>query len=252
MKYSITEIKGLARENLLGKFPLPIGVFLLSQVIILLINSPFQRMIRNGTEQLLITPVLIALVGEIIVMLIGILFGAGLSKIHLNIARRKPASIKDFVFPFQNHPDKYMGYGMLILVICMACTFPGSVCLGVGAAINSIPLAAAGIILMIVGAVIAFILTLGFSLTSYMLLDDPYGTKVIPAMKKSWQYMKGKKGRLFLLYLSFIGLYILGILSFGLGFLWIQQYVLQSQVIFYLKVCADNMEYHNVLNGTQE
>ena len=252
MRQKIIEIKGLSRENLLGKFPLPIATYLLMIVIISLISSPFQRMMQNGATDLNITHMMIGLVGEIIVFLIAILFGAGLTKIHLNIARHQEPSLKDFVYPFKNHPDKFMGFGVLMALIGVACSIPGSVCLGIGAAITLVPLVIAGIVLLIIGVILVIILMLGFSLTTYILLDDPYGTKVIPAMKQSWQYMKKRKGTLFLLGLSFIGLFIIGILSFGIGMLWIEQYYLQSSVVFYLKVKEEHMEYRSILEDGEE
>lgn len=252
MKYKISEIKGLSRENLLGNYSLPIGVFLITEIVIALISSPFQRMLQNGTDQLNPSQILIGIVGEIIVLMIAILFGAGLAKVHLNIARRKPATMQDFIYPFKNHPDKFMGFGILLILISAACSLPGSICLGISAVTMNIPVLTAGIILLCIGIIFALVLSLGFSLTTYMLLDDPYDTKVIPAMKKSWHYMKGRKKNLFLLYLSFIGLLLLGILSFGIGLLWIEQYYLQSQIVFYLKTTADHMEYHEILGNSAQ
>lgn len=252
MRQRIIEIKGLSRENLLGKYPLPIAVYLLMIVIVSLISSPFQRMMQNGATDLNITYMMIGLVGEIIVLLIAILFSAGLCKIHLNIARRQEPSLKDFVYPLKNHPDKFMGFGILIVLISVACSIPGSICLGIGAALTSVPLLIAGIALLVIGVILVIIIMLGFGLTTYILLDDPYGTKVIQAMKQSWQYMKKRKGTLFILYLSFIGLFLLGILSFGIGLLWIEQYYLQSSVVFYLKVKEEHMEYRSILEDGQE
>ena len=252
MRQKIIEIKGLSRENLLGKFPLPIAIYLLIIVIVSLISSPFQRMMENGATDLNITHMLIGLVGEIIVILIAVLFSAGLCKIHLSIARRQEPSLNDFLFPLKNHPDKFMGFGVLIVLISVACSIPGSICLGIGAALTSIPLLIAGIALLIIGVILVIIIMLGFGLTTYILLDDPYDMKVIPAMKQSWQYMKKRKGTLFVLYLSFIGLFFIGILSFGIGLLWIEQYYLQSSVVFYLKVKEEHMEYRSILEDGQE
>ena len=258
MNFKISEIKGLSRENMLGKFTLPIAVFLLSEVIVMLVTSPFQTMLYRATENTDVRQILIAAVGEFIIMLIAILFGAGLTQIHLNIARRKPATFKDFAYPFQNHPDKFMGFGLLMVLISAACSLPGSICLGIGSALSDgvknattyMPLIIVGFVLLVIGIILAIIFAFGFALTTFILLDDPYDTRVIGAMKQSWKYMKGRKRKLFLLSLSFIGLFCLGILSFGLGFLWIEQYYLQSQTVFYLKVRAEHMEYHEILNGT--
>jgi len=45
--------------------------------------------------------------------------------------------------------------------------------------------------------------------------------------------MKGKKGKLFLLDLSFIGWFLLCILTLGIGLLWLYPYILTSRAAFY-------------------
>ncbi len=252
MRQKIIEIKGTSRENLLGKFPLPIALYLLMIFIISLISSPFQRMVQNAAMDMSVTHMLIGLLGEIIVLLIAILFGAGFAQVHLNIGRRKEATLQDFFYPFKNHPDKFMGFGVLMALIGVACSLPGSICLGIVAVTQSNALAIAGIILLVVGVILMIIIALGFALTTYILLDDPYGTKVIQAMKQSWKYMKKRKGTLFVLYLSFIGIFLIGILSFGIGLLWVEQYVEQSLIVFYLKVREEHMEYRAILEGGTE
>ena len=74
---------------------------------------------------------------------------------------------------------------------------------------------------------------LGLSQCIYLLLDH-HELKVTDAMRTSLRYMKGNKWRLFKLYLSFIGWFLLGLLTFGIGYLWIEPYFSQSLIQFYL------------------
>ena len=46
--------------------------------------------------------------------------------------------------------------------------------------------------------------------------------------------MKGHKGRLFYIGLSFIPLKLLAILSLGIGFLWVYPYQYMTQTLFFL------------------
>lgn len=62
-------------------------------------------------------------------------------------------------------------------------------------------------------------------------LDHPQ-MKARESLKISRQIMKGNKGRLFYIYLSFIGLQILCLLSLGIGSLWVYPYQSQTLVIF--------------------
>lgn len=72
----------------------------------------------------------------------------------------------------------------------------------------------------------------------YLLLDHPQ-MKARESLKISRQIMKGSKGRLFYIYLSFIGLQILCLLSLGIGSLWVYPYQSQTLVIFYLDVVGE-------------
>lgn len=57
-------------------------------------------------------------------------------------------------------------------------------------------------------------------------------------LSKTFKFSKGKKFDLFLFYLSFAGWYLLGILSLGIGFIWIMPYI-RIATKFYLKECID-------------
>ena len=89
-------------------------------------------------------------------------------------------------------------------------------------------------IIMGIAAVAWGIITeLGLLMSWLIMHDFPEYTagEVIAA---SWNKMKGNRGRLFALEMSFIPFYLLGILSFGVAFIWITPYLLQSRTQFYL------------------
>lgn len=91
-------------------------------------------------------------------------------------------------------------------------------------------------VLLIVPGIIKFI---SYSMAYYILLDHPEYT-ASEAIKKSQELMKGHKLDLFLLSLSFIGWFILGIIigffTFGIPFLWIYPYYITTVSHFYLKI----------------
>ncbi len=77
-----------------------------------------------------------------------------------------------------------------------------------------------------------FIKAYSYSMTSYILIDDPNLT-VREAVRKSQRMMAGHKFDLFWLQLSFIGWGILSILTMGIGFLWLIPYYTTAQAAFY-------------------
>lgn len=74
--------------------------------------------------------------------------------------------------------------------------------------------------------------SISYSQTLFILRDEPT-LKYDGAIERSMAMMQGYKMDYFLLILSFIGWYILGIVSFGIGFLWINPYITRALVIFY-------------------
>lgn len=74
--------------------------------------------------------------------------------------------------------------------------------------------------------------SISYSQTLFILRDEPT-LKYDGAIERSMAMMQGHKMDYFLLILSFIGWYILGIVSFGIGFLWINPYITRALVIFY-------------------
>lgn len=73
---------------------------------------------------------------------------------------------------------------------------------------------------------------LAYSYAPLIMYDEPELT-AWEAIKKSQQITKGYKGRMFLLGLSFIGWLILGVLTFGILYIWLYPYIISSFVIMY-------------------
>lgn len=84
-------------------------------------------------------------------------------------------------------------------------------------------------LLLIVPGIIA---ALRYSQAFFILRENPK-IEVMEAIRQSKEMMKGHKGRLFVLYISFIGWAILACIPFGLGFIWLYPYMLAAQAAFY-------------------
>jgi uncharacterized membrane protein len=84
-------------------------------------------------------------------------------------------------------------------------------------------------LLLIVPGIIA---ALRYSMAFFILSDNP-GMSAMEAIRQSAEMTKGHKGKLFMLFLSFIGWYLLTILTLGIGLLWLAPYVQTSMAAFY-------------------
>ena len=80
--------------------------------------------------------------------------------------------------------------------------------------------------------------SLSYAMTMYIVKDHPELT-VNEAIDLSKDMMYGHKYDLFYLYISFIGWYLLSILTLGIGTFWLMPYIQTAQASFYEDVKAE-------------
>ena len=96
-----------------------------------------------------------------------------------------------------------------------------------------------GIILYIVAIVYAVVRGLLYSLSYYIAYDKKeISTK--EAVNESAELMKGNRGNIFVLELSFIGWAILAVFTLGIGMLWLMPYMQVALVCFYEELINKN------------
>ena len=81
--------------------------------------------------------------------------------------------------------------------------------------------------------------TYSYAMAPYIQQDDPQ-KDAKTCIDESRAMMRGYKGQLFALDMSFIGWYILGTLCFGIGLLFVYPYHMQARANFYLALKAAN------------
>lgn len=93
------------------------------------------------------------------------------------------------------------------------------------------------LLLIVPGIIAAF----RYSMVYFIMNDNPE-IGVMDAINLSKEMMKGHKGRLFSLWISFIGWFILGLIPLGIGLLWVIPYYNSAKANFYedLKINYNN------------
>ena len=81
---------------------------------------------------------------------------------------------------------------------------------------------------------------LSYSMCYFILIDSP-DLSYEEARKRSIEIMRGNKGKLFRLYLSFIGWYILSYLTLGILFLFVMPYIRMSLYQFYQSIAPEQI-----------
>lgn len=230
------ELKRLSREQLNGHWGFAIGVNLLSQIIISAVLMPFYLLfLFTGQRMVQFAAYMLAVV---ILCVISVVMQCGIVRIYLSFARKQQASIGMMFGEFTKRPDRYIFGFMIIFGIEFLCMLPGTICLSVGI-ISGLMLAhVIGMVLSLGGLALAFVVTFHLALVFFLLVDHG-DMGIMDALKESGTLMRGRKGKLFYIYLSFLGWSLLGMLSCGIGTLWVMPYMMQTNVNFYLDVIGE-------------
>lgn len=244
MKRTSAELKRIARENLTGHYGLPMGALVVIILITSVLLAPFSLFFQlNQTNANMI----IYQIANIIISLISVILYGGLIRIHLKLARKEQPVFSDLFYCFKKRPDRFIISTVLVVVICLICMLPFLLLIFIPD--TTILFYVLLIVFFIIAMVAAFIIEFTFALAYFLLVDNEYMT-ALEALNTSRQLMKGNKGRLFYISLSFIGWAFLALLTCGIGYLWLAPYMSQTGVEFYRDIIGeldkipDESEYH--------
>jgi len=192
-------LKSNAKSQLSGKWGLAIGTLAVGA----LITSGFSSVVDIIKPESSIP----AFLGMLINILLGGVIGLGVSKFVLNLATNKEEASFNDLFSGFNIYLKTVGLWIVISIIIAFLS-----------------------LLLIVPGIIAALM---YSQVFFILSED--NTKSISqCLNESSKMMKGHKGDLFVLYLSFIGWWLVAVITFGIGALYVYPYQQVTSANFYL------------------
>lgn len=232
MNHSNRALKGMARQMLLGKYQIPMLAMILASLIPSLFLLPFTYLCSERST----VPMQAVLfyLASFIISLIEVLLNCGLKRIHLGIARGQNVQVSDMFWVLKNRPDRILIGGFIITLIMWIPLIPSYI---FDLTVSKTYSVATGLIiteaLSLVGVVIGFLITLPLYFVFWIYADDP-DIDTREAFRCSISLTKGVKWRLILMELSFIGWMLLGLLTVGIGLLWITPYMTQSFTNIYL------------------
>ena len=223
------ELKALAKESLLGKYGVAVSATLLYALIIYITTdlSSFFLLIPG-----IVGTVLYYLSTFIITVFTGI-FAYGFSFIFLKISCNVPARMVDLYYGFKGNTKEILKVQLFRSLITYAASIPMYVFAEIISEEQMMNYIGIYALLMGFGLLVQFIVMLLYNQAFYILLDFPdYNAK--KALAFSRELMKGNKGRFIYLIVSFIPLFLLGMLTCCIGFLWIIPYMQTTLAHFYL------------------
>lgn len=236
MKRTSAELKRLSRESLIGHWGLAIGSDLLLGLIVSAVIMPFYFLLLisgQGTVQ-----VVTYIIAILIISLLAVVMQCGITRMYLGFARKQETGIGMLFGEFTRRPDRYILGALMLFGLEFICVLPGAICWVVGMTAGAVLASVIGAVLYIAGFVVLLLFSLRYSMVFVLLVDQPE-MGAVEAFRESARLMTGNKGRLFYICLSFIGWSFLGMLSCGLGMLWVSPYMTQTSINFYRDITGE-------------
>lgn len=231
-----------ARESLQGKW---------GMAILGMMAAPFMNTIGIMAANSLFpgTGFLAWLLGEAFLMIISLLsmiVSTGYNYMLLNMARGRSYGPGDLICMFRKGSDGVLTAGLVMALIDTLVMVPfyylinmtepsGGTAEALAAWMQPVMLS------MLVGTAVGVLVKLPFSMTFYLLADDPQ-KKGIQALKESVGLMKGHILQFLVLQLSFVPMMILSFVTLYIGLLWIMPYMYASMTAFYMDVTGELAE----------
>ena len=248
---SISDLKAKAKDQLLGNYGIATGSFALLFVLIYAIAMLISSATAIGTAKNgyigyfgpgLWGQILSQVFGMVIATLT-MVFSVGYIGIMLKISKGERAVISDLFFAFRNHPDKVIIVSLIMTGIQFILLLPATIVSG--------KMSGSGesgffdgkrfllwVVLYIAGIAISYVVDLMLSMSFLIYLEEPE-KNVSEIINESVSMMKGNKFRYFYMTLSFLGYWLLALLSLGIAFLWVAPYQSMAMVEFYKDLRGD-------------
>ena len=187
-------------------------------------------------------------------LLIGGPLSIGLVVYFVNMAKKMEVQTGLIFTPFNKYGNALLTYFLRMILILLA-TSPIIIYVAIYFIIHSADIeslsVAQGIgltLTLLVLLIIPIYVELRLALM-YYIVSDNMEVPADKALELSWKMMSGHVWDLFVLTLSFILWYFLGILTFGIAFLWLMPYYTTTVAHFYLELKNLYPEYAEIIDG---
>ncbi len=222
---SSTELKNIARDKMLGNYGTAIGAFLFMRMIILfgmIVTSTIARQ-----NQLIFMAI------SFLFMMFEGIFVYGELAIYLKISVGMPTSAAEIFSAFKGNADKAIKSRLVLVAIMYGGLILGSI---IEFVIDKIDSPYGKLIMAVVWLTIVIVCCYWLIAYSQLLyyLHDFEDISVIEACRRSRRLMKGNMLAYLYLFVSFIPLYLLGVLSMMVGLYFIHPYAKLTFTEFYL------------------
>lgn len=243
---STTEMKSAARELLLGKYGSYISAYITAELVLSLISAIASSVLPDSGMGMAIN-----LAISFVIELLAAVFLLGMIHFTMNICKRQPYKLSDVFYGFRSHPDKAIICKFLFLLAELVAMLPAILFFVLYTITENGLLMIAASLFLVIGMVAAVAIHLSLYFVYYLILDYPDAT-IRELIEYCFHMMQGHRIKLFYLYASFLPMYALGILSFGIGLLFVEPYVNVTVAQFYLDVFFVEVKEDCIVENSEE
>lgn len=232
-------LKADARASLLGNLITPV----ISVLLYFTTTATLTELIANFRTGSALLSFLLSVIVFFVVNICAKMLRIGLCCIFLRLQLRKDARISDLFYGFRNSSDTAVKISAHLALLELLCMLPLFIALSVLSA-KGIP-GQRGLVLFLFasGLCASYFFRIRYALSPYLFLDFP-GLSERSLLSGGAKMIRGHRGRLFRLYLSFLPLYMLTVISMGVAGLWVGSYLQAAEAAFYrdliMKIRARN------------
>ncbi|MDR2889598.1 MAG: DUF975 family protein [Lachnospiraceae bacterium] len=222
-------LKTMAKGQLLGKYPIVTATVLLVVMISFIVRIG----VLGFIDQSSLGRLLLYTAAHFILMLLLGVINAGASFMALKICCNEPLRISDIFYAFSYQPEKIVTVLFVSNGIVLLSSLPYT--------LFQFFYAQTGQSVYLILSAIALLVSIGISCHVLLILSqaiflllDFTDRPPLDIMRMSATLMRGHKGRLFYLWISFLPLALLSLLTCCIGFIWVIPYFKVTLANFYM------------------
>ncbi len=239
-----SELKSRAKDLLDGRFGSAMLILFLGNLLPRALTVMLNGFFSSFRGLLALSPIalmVLSLFLNAIVALFTKMFSAGYALFFLNMACRRTCEVGNLFYGFKWQFKKCLTLSGFFAAALFILQLPYSVCFGISQQTRNINWLMGALLTASAALILDILLLLVFSQCFYLMLDFPdYSAKQL--LRGSAQVMKGHMGRLFYLWMSFIPLLLLAVLTCGIGMLWLNPYIQMTCTCFFLDLMNPRKE----------